>query len=92
VYTSGVYGEPSGQATVTVDQTVGSIRVGQLNVPIHLPGPSCSVTINGSNSQSSGSWCSVATDLSGFTTQQSPPLYLHPAAFNAIAVPTGTGN
>jgi hypothetical protein len=89
IHTSGVYGDPTGQATVTVDQTVGSIRVGQLNLPIHLPGTSCSVTINGSNGQSSGSWCRVATDLSGFTTPPSPPLYLHPAAFNAIAVPTG---
>jgi len=89
VYTSGVYGEPTGQATVTIDQTVGSIQVGPVTVPIHLPGPTCSVTINGSNGQSSGSWCSVATNLSGFTTAPSIPLYLHPAAFNAIAVPTG---
>jgi len=89
VYTSGVYGQPTGQATVTVDQTVGSIHVGQVTVPIHLPGSSCSVNIDGSNDQSSGSWCKVSTDLGGFTTHPSLPLYLHPAAFNAIAVPTG---
>jgi hypothetical protein len=89
VYTSGVYGQPTGQATVTVEQTRGSVTVDGINVPIHLPGSSCSITIDGSNGQSSGSWCKVSTDLSGFTTQPSQPLYLHPTAFNAIAVPTG---